>query len=397
MSLFKKVNKEVLVFDIGSKSVAAGLVLLQDKKLPTILRVIRKNLSFDNSVENEQVLKQFIDESIVDIAKNARELPSLRGVFKGAFNQVLFVLRLPWYSSENRRVRIKKDEVFTVSGGLIDRILDEEEKKFEQTVAKGNTSRFNMGAVMIERQPVRVRLNGYDTLNPIQKKTNDLDVSIYMSIAPKSLLKNARDIVLKHSHTEGISFHSFPLVFFESIIALFPQEHNALLIDIGAKDTEISLLKHGALEKSAFFPLGWNFVERKIGESLGTSDDIASSFFRTYQENRLDATTSNAINQAIEGFKSDWLSSVHDSLSNVFEGKISSNVIFLAVEPGYSKLFENFIKDSPELNKLFGIFRVYGLSDSIIKQAVSFHAGGISDPFIAMSAIFINKHGSFLS
>lgn len=389
MLFLKKKQKTALIFDIGSESVTGAICILDGKKAPLLLATGKKSLSSDSkSGVSTEMLSRAVGELSGEIVKKANAQPAAKGLFHNSFDQVLFTLRLPWYAPETRRVQKKGKHAFAVTRGFIEDILRIEERAVEEKVSTMWDALSRSDMVMIERQPVRVRLNGYDTKNPLQKKTSDLDISIYMCIAPKKLIYELERAVRKHVHSRGVSFHSFSLVFYEAVQRLFPSEKNAILVDVGAYNTEVSLMRHSSLECVKSFASGRKMLEEGIIKKLSLPKDIAESLLSSAVSDALDEATESEIREIKDKVGNEWRDKLLETIDMLLSGKTSPDVLFLASESSSLPFFEALLADSG--------MRIHAVTDGTFKKEVSFGAGSIADPFISLEALFMHKHQNFL-
>src|SRR3989344_4812127 len=177
-----KKEKNILVFDIGSSSVNASLLLKKENEIPVFLSFSHLRLPL---LENpdfthiERHARKAVKEIAEDVGKkNRKKMPDL----------IYMVLSAPWYFSETKNVKIQRRETFEVTEELVNKIMEDELELFNRKAREKFEDSSDIE--ILEKEKMRFIVNGYPIENPYGKETNRLELSIYLSAARRSFVKN---------------------------------------------------------------------------------------------------------------------------------------------------------------------------------------------------------------
>src|ERR1035437_8456216 len=103
----KKKDKIIALFDIGSGSVGGAIVRIpiDGKGVPTILKSVTNEIKFHKRLKAKNFMKDMI--SALDLTVNA-----LYNKKVGVPDQIVCVLASPWYLSETRVIKMKREKPF---------------------------------------------------------------------------------------------------------------------------------------------------------------------------------------------------------------------------------------------------------------------------------------------
>src|SRR3989338_6809348 len=120
----------------------------------------------------------------------------------------------------------------------------------------------------IEFKNIKTMLNGYETTQPLDQKGKELEMTIFISISPEVVLKKIEKIIQMHFYHKEIQFFSSVMATFVVVRDVYAHNENFLLIDIGGEVTDIFMVKKNVLRESISFPLGLNFIIRRVADTL---------------------------------------------------------------------------------------------------------------------------------
>ncbi|MBI2637828.1 MAG: hypothetical protein HYW88_02920 [Candidatus Sungbacteria bacterium] len=168
--------------------------------------------------------------------------------------------------------------------------------------------------VVIDSFPVRVRVDGYDVEGVYKDmKGSKIEIFIFASCMKKEYWDQFKNL----SHILGgvpIRFVSNQFVNAFSIPKII-KVPSALLVDIGARATEVSLVQGEKLYSVSRFASGGDIVTRSIAKALNIEYADANAVKRQYQEQVLPQTVVSKIQGAVRESVASWRKEFIASLS----------------------------------------------------------------------------------
>lgn len=390
MSFRKKENETStsIVFDIGSASVGAVLVLISNKKdqEPKIIYDTRIPILSKNSGDYRYFLLSMLStlkNVVVNIEQDGlRKLPK----DKSNIENISCIFSSSWHISNIETLHFEEEKSFTISAGFISDILKNVDKQFKQK---------NSDLKLIEKDIIQILLNGYSTDKPHGKKANNIDVTLFMSMISDEILQKTKYILEKTFNTDNILFHTFTLASFSIVRDIFNTEKNFLLMDISGEATNIILVRNEIMIKNMSFPFGKNFLMKRVADSMNTVEEEAHSLVRLFIEGKNNDKEAIKIESVLMNAKEEWLSSFRKILTDFSDGLSLPKTIFLTVDNDIGKWFIDTIK-SDEFS-MYTLaeqpFTVVELSSRILNEycTVSQENQNRCDPFLAIEALFVHK------
>ena len=388
MGIFSKSEKKeelVLVFDIGSSSVGGALFYMQKSGIPKIIFSIREMIA----LEEEFDFGRFLSLTMKTLGVVANKI-SMAGL--GAPNKIFCVLSSPWYASQNRIIKFKKNTPFIFSRKLADSLIQKEISIFEKECSAKYTHPGN-NIRLIELKNMKTSLNGYAALEPMNQKAKELEMSIFISMSPEEILGKIEDVMGKYFHRKDIKFSSFAMASFAVARDIFAHQDNFLLVDIGGEITDISMIKKDALCGSISFPKGRNFMIREIANFLNCTLDEAKSFISIYKNGHASESVNKKIEPFINKLKTEWLGKFQESLVD-FSNNISIPAsVFITVDQDLADFFAEIIKNEQYSQYMLAEmkFKVVFLGAQMLHGFAVFQKNAIRDPFIIIESVYINR------
>ena len=339
MNLFSKKRKEneerILVIDIGSGSVGIAMVTMKidyalDKKTPRIYFSTRSEIASKNN-------KNF-DLYVENMLKSLNSaLKKVHNASIGMPNRIQVVLSAPWYASQTRTIEYSRNSQFTFSKKLWYDLLLREVKLFEDDVAR-KFSTLNESPKIIEKKNMEVRLNGYHTNDPIGKKTSQVEMPVYMSMAPEHLM-NAIEKVISKYYRNTVHWNTYLFASYVVARDLFFSEKTYLLINIGGEVTDIGYVKNEILVESFSFPIGKNSIIRSLIEHLAVSWDEASSLLHMYDQKMLSGRHKDNVGLVIERLLAGWTGSLEKAIVHMTHDFTVPETIFATMDNDVKEYF----------------------------------------------------------
>ncbi|MEI6580653.1 MAG: hypothetical protein WCO07_00605 [bacterium] len=386
MGIFSKQKEEsklALVFDLGSSSVSGALFWMKRDGAPQIIFSIREPIVLEEKIDFNKFLSETL-KTLEIVASKA----SISGL--GAPTKFFCVLSSPWYSSQVRNISLKKNTPFIFTSKLADELIQKESSLFKEEYLKNEQSENQVRP--IELRNMRTMLNGYATSKPLNQKTKDIEMAVFVSMSPEKVLIGIEDIVEKHFHQRDVKFSSFVLASFTVARDMFIHQDNFSLVDIGGEITEISLVKKDALCSSSSFPIGYNYFVRELSARLKCSLDEAKSYISLYNDNHASVTTEKKLKPIIEKLKLEWLAQFQKALVFLSNDISVSSTIFMTVDEELAEFFAETIKNEQFNQYAFteSKFRVVYLGTQMLHGIAEYKKDIKHDSFITIESIYIN-------
>ncbi|MCX6713622.1 MAG: hypothetical protein NTV48_00760 [Candidatus Vogelbacteria bacterium] len=378
----KKDESEVIgIIDIGSSQISGAILSLSEKKelvkdssaktveeKPIADRLIfsyQEKITFAESPDANRFLSA-ISEALKKVLINlkANQKPPTR----------FFVfLSSPFFISQTRVINYESERPVTINDNLIQNLLKAETDKFFATAGQI----FSLGAddkhEIIENRILRVKLNGYESKEPIGQTAQSLSLSQFLSVGPSSLLNKIEGLVQSEIAEAKISFHTFSLTAYQTFSRLIDKKYrNFVLIDTGGEITDILVVADGVLAEHLSFPKGKNYLIREMAKKMGTVFAEASSAMEVYQNGKASVVLKNRIETALTEIKKDWLASFKEAISRVTETVFLPENFFILGDDPTDAIFVDFIEKENmiELSLSQSNFDVIFVDNSILTGTI---------------------------
>ena len=388
MGIFSKPKSEkklALVFDLGSSSVGGAVFEMQKGGIPKIILSVREPIALEDKFDANRFLFLTL-KSLDTVASKICKMGA------GQPTRIFCVLSSPWYASQTRTIKLEKNTPFLFTSKLADSLIQKEISIFgEEHLAK--FSQTDKEIRPIEFKNMKTMLNGYGTPDPLNKKAKKLEMIIFTSMSGEQILKKIEDTIFTHFHSKDIKFSSFAMASFTVARDMFIKQENFLLVDIGGEVTDISIIKKDILSDSISYPLGRNFMIRRVAESLNCTLDEAKSFISLYKDGHAAEPTEKKLEPILDKLKKEWLAGFQASLLNLSSDISVPATIFITVDPDLVKFFGDIIKTEQisQYTLTESEFRIIFLDAETLHGITAFKDDVNRDPFLIIESIFINR------
>ncbi len=385
MSIFSTKKPAIaIIFDIGNSSVGGAAVLLHPKNKPKLLYTVRKDMAFQEKFDFER----FVSSVLETLEKVASDISSVK---LPPYSEKVFscFLSSPWYVSQTRIVKKNFESPVKISSRMIEEIQRKEISDFKALEIK------EMGedAIILETKTIQTKLNGYETNDPAGKEATDLQMAMYISISPQKIINSLTEKIKNVFHSHTIHFNSFPFSSFVAIRDMF-HEKNFLFMDISGEATDISLVRDNILRETAAFPLGKNFLLRKISGDTGSTFQESASQFRMARNEELEENSGDKVKKALETAGQEWVKGFQNNLSSLLGQKeLLSHDVFITSDDDVSKWFVENLQ-SVETDQFFAAgknFTVRHLNSIFLSSFCDSETAVERDPFLMIESIFVNR------
>src|SRR3989344_3182021 len=325
----KKREGVYLVVDVGNFSVGAALVNLGTNHLPEIILNKRLSLplaptwnkekSIDDTCKNlEKLLKILLKESAIKLHLKLKKLETKK------IQGILCVVSSPWCLSEIKTYAIKDEKPIEINPKLIDLII----KKIDsQDPERGSSRKKNTPTKIgekgeaykiIEKKIIETKLNGYVTLDPLNKVAKEIEFSVFEGKILKRVLDKIGNTISAQV-SGNIIFHSFSLAGFAIIEEMFPDAHDYLMLEVIGEITELTSVKNGMIVGSTYLESGKNVFLRNVMKEFGVNPDIALSFIKLFYEKKSEKEFNSKIKEVIKHSELEWIQSFKKTLETLKE------------------------------------------------------------------------------
>lgn len=398
-SFLKNKNGPTAIFDIGNGSVGVALAAAIDPKTlkPEIFWSHREPIPVSKEKNATHLLAAMVlaleHSAKILIEEGVKRLPP--GVEKRVDNAYC-VLSAPWIISATKIVKIKEDKPFPVTINLFESVVSQEEKIFiaeDKDLLIQAGSRAERNLFTIEKKVVKARLNGYEARVPFGKKTNRLQLSIYLSATSEAVKKSILRAVGKHLVHVPVSFGTFSLVAFAGIRTAFPESEDFIFIDVSGEMTEVSFVRHRVILESMSFPYGRNAIIRKLARELKTSVELAHSHLTLSLSNKLGKEHFGITEKVLGGATVEWLLFFDRTISEFAKSDFVPTTVFLTTDRDVENLFEKAI--SGRTLSQFSLegegYKVIVLDGERLRSYVNLSVEADADEFLLLESVFLKK------
>ncbi len=389
MSFFAKNKKDAgeltLVFDIGSSSVGGALFLRQSSGVPKIIYAVREQIRIEETVDIQKLL-----QDTMQAVKKVAGLMCLQGL--GRPSSIYCVLSSPWYASQTRTVVLEKNAPFIFNDKLADSLIQKELKLFEDEHALKYNQTSN-SIKSLEMRTMSTVLNGYVTTKPFGQKAEDLELTMFISMAESGFLKEIESSISRHFHEAKIEFITFILSSFVVARDMFVNKESFLLVNIGGEITDISMIKKDILREAISFPMGRNYIIRGVSKGMSCSIEDARSFISLYKEGHMSDELLHKMDLVMMALKTEWLKKFQESISIITTDISIPATVFITVDQDLSDFFSHTIK-TEQFNQYTlteSKFRVLFLGTESLHGIAVLDDKTIRDPFLIIESIYINE------
>jgi len=381
----KNKDKLALVFYIGSSSVGGALFVMQTSGIPKLLISLREKLPLQKTLD----IDNFESSTLQALGLVADKIYTA-GL--GKPEEIFCVLSSPWHVSQTRAIRLQKNAPFVFSSKLAFELIEKEISFFEEEYIEKYKQEAS-AVRSIEFKNIKTMLNGYESISPINQKTKELEMTIYISISSDKFLKKIEEAVRTRFHFKKIRFSSFTLSSFAVVRDIYAHKEDFILIDIDGEMTDITMVKKNILRESISFPLGTNSFARGIALSSGSSIAEAESLVSLLKDAHAEESVERKNGPVLNKLKQDWLHKFQESLSNLSNDISVPSTIYLCVDKGMANLFSEIIKNEQfnQYTLTESKFEVIFLEAEVFHGMVLFEGGVERDPFLISSSIYINR------
>jgi cell division ATPase FtsA len=385
MSLFSSQKPKIAVtFDIGSSSVGAAVFLLHPNQKPRMIYSERQDMVFQQELEYTRLVSSMV-EKLTDISQKAL---NAYGAPVGEKSIYCF-LASPWYASQTRISKKTFKTPIKISKKLLQEMYKKEADAFRET----EIGKIGDDVEIFEIENIQTKLNGYETAEPFEKEASEVQIALYVGIAPSKIVDTVRDRVIKEFHHPVPEIRAFPFASFV-VTRDFFHEKNFLLLDISGEVTDVSVVRDNLLQETASFPFGKNFLLRRITSALHCSAEEALSHFRMSKAGLLEDKTQQKVLEVYGEMGKEWRSEFQKTLQSITPTTaFLPHNVFVATDEDVSTWFVENIQDE-DLSQFYlsdQTFTVRHLNSKFLSAFCDTDNKVLRDPFLMLEGIFVAR------
>ncbi len=317
-----------ILIDVASGSLGAALVVFREQEIPRIVFEVREQFPIQSKLSRHTLLLVML-ETFDKVTKIVAEqgIPIFLKKEKGVkFEKIIVQFSSPWHISTTKSLNFNFEKPFVITSNFIKDILQHESKSFVSSINKDgieNSFDSQQKYLVAEQEIFSILLNGYPIDFPIGRQAKELEMSLFLSAFPIGIIKRVQKLSDKYFSGIEPDFHSSVAVYFDVLKGLFPKESSFMIIHISGETTDVSIVKNEAVTESVSFPLGRNFIVRKlVNEIRGITPTVALSMIKTNAEGDTLPKLSTKLESILSQAESDWIElfvdSIHDFSKNFF-------------------------------------------------------------------------------
>lgn len=341
----KNKTKTILLVDVGSGSVGAGLGRLNSKGKPILLYSKREALpvSFTRSGKELQsgVLKA-AKVAIEDVRKVSALWSEGTAIVPQKIEHIAFFLAAPWSTIALKSVHFSRSKPFKMSTSVLERMLTEE-NKISAEIASAMP-------LEIEKTAVSLWLNEYRAESLSDSLVTSVDVTLATTNSFLGIHDELQALARSFPGSPAITFHSFGLPASHALLTLKPDIRDALLLDVGSEVTEILQIKNGSLVSRATAPVGSSLYVRTLRTHANMSGAEADSALKLAQNDGTRLSQELAVPLTDVG--KIWLKGLSQALIPLADNGLPIEIYVLA-----DARVQSWIQSSIELNGMPDVYR----------------------------------------
>lgn len=224
-----------LLIDIGAHSAAGAYAAYGPDGSGTVVWTARVPITVRDREEPKAALARALDELCGVLIQGGA--PALaRAAGSSRIGHIRIALDTPWQVTEVHAEEVREAEPFTFTRRIMTEMLD-------AALAAGPAD----DSAEVEQHVIAVRLNGYQTRDPLGKKAKRVSLTIVTSRLRKDAIETANAAVKHHFHLSHARYSSGPALRYRVLRGVFPHERDMLIIDAVGSAGTISLVRAGSL------------------------------------------------------------------------------------------------------------------------------------------------------
>lgn len=181
---------------------------------------------------------------------------------------------------------------------------------------------------IVDAQILKIKIDAYEVINPIDFQGKDIAFEIFNSIAPMIHIESIKSVMRKL----GIEIENIvaePCAIANLLCSVGLNHPRSLLIDIGGGTTDMAIIKDGMVDGVRMFSLGGRAYSNRISEALGVGPVEAEDIKVKYSAGKLSKNTSYSIRTIFKKDSKIWVKGIQIALEKFFKFNFYPSAIYL--------------------------------------------------------------------
>jgi hypothetical protein len=390
----------VMLIDVGSGSVGGAVAVFEHGQKPKVVFTAQSQLPIETRITNKHILPAMVSslENVIDdLTKKGVGLAHSSDGKSVSLSRIVLNFSSPWHVATTRTIHFKFEKKFLIHHSFLEDILSHEARNFLDSISKDekDDEKFNHEKFLIAEQELsKIFINGYPVLNPLNKEAEEFELAVFFSALPNNVIKAVERHCGKNFPSIRPDFHTSAAVHAKVLRKIFPSEESFFIAHISGETTDISVIKKGVITEIASFPLGRNFIVRRLVEDIpGVTPAIALSMLKVNAEGNTNAKLSEKLRSTLEQAETDWVQLFAGAIQDFSKDFFLPAKVFVLAGDNSSKTFADIINENkllvrgPETPKIMAC----PFDESFLSSSVIFPSGDNFDIFISALAVFSEK------
>ncbi len=326
----------MLILDIGSGSVGAGLAHFSNPQPPMLLYTTRHTIPFQEVATAPRLLSlmfRTLSQTLLDVVSEGMPVAGFSSK-RHPLREVFVILASPWIVSTTSRLHLTSEKATLVTEKIFQTLLRDHEK--ENPPPKR--------ALCVEQKLLRVTLNGYESTAPFQKSANEVMFSLLRSFAQENIVLKMREMVNHIIGVSAVSFHSSSLMTLSAIRDLSSEQQDFILLDARGELTDIAVVKRGMIVDTLSFPFGSNTVIRELQKKTTATNAGILGILKLRAEKKTVGKLQSRIDHEVLTLKEKWLQECKKVVMSFSDDLFLPKTLFLLSEDETHSFFSEAIQ-----------------------------------------------------
>jgi hypothetical protein len=249
---------------------------------------------------------------------------------------------------------------------------------------------------LAERDILKTAVNGYPVRFPVGRQADDFEMTLFLSALPQALNRSVERICQRHFPDSTIELYSATGVYFSVLRRMFPDERSFIITHIGGETTDVSVVKENAITETISFPLGRNFVIRRLMDEIsGITPSVALSMINVHQSGNSAPKMSQKLQDVLSQVESDWVGLFADSMHDFAKDFFLPTRVFVLAGDNAANTFAELItkQNLPVRGPGTPPIVAEAVNPALFTDVVTCAAGEECDPFLSAEISFLHLLG----
>ena len=336
-SFAKKKTKTVLIIDISSSAVGAGIsVIPTDPKsstLPISVAFVRNTIPLKEHFDAEHFLQttlKYLDATLQSLQHKTNLVPE----------EAVCSISSPWFLSHARTISYSELTPFVCTEKLVQSLVTQELEKIKQ----GTTGQ---ELLIIEQQISQFALNGYATQAPFGKKASSMTIGLAVTQSTKDCIERFNETFRRFYGPIAISYTTTPFAI-ATVFGNSAQQapDRALIFHIGEQITDVGFIKGGSFLYQHSFPIGMYDLFHIMHEK-GVPRGQANTLIDGYKMNAIHDEKRKTVEESLRAFSTKWSDGFTGALTTGFFGFSTPERAIVLCDDRFSLFFQEAIVSNP--------------------------------------------------